>query len=162
MKWSDQPNLGGSTPLSAGRVQIFMRGKKAAPLGLTLSRGTHSSLELVNSSLAQLLRRGVFEQHVVFLNKIVETVFNKVHEHTLVLGRRELAPPLCYRRAELSVPWRAFAQFQPDAEPRQALLQMDCAPTRQVGRQSQINHGFRPLGAFSSALAGQATAARFL
>jgi hypothetical protein len=47
-----------------------MRSKQAAPLGLTLGRGTHWSLELVNSSLAQLLRRGVFEQHVVFLNKI--------------------------------------------------------------------------------------------
>jgi len=68
-----------------------------------LRDSSHSSLELVNSSPAQLLRRGVFEQHVVFLDKIVETLFDKAHQHPLVLGRRELAPPFCYCRPELSV-----------------------------------------------------------
>ena len=72
--------------------------------------GTHSARELVNGRLTELLGGGVF-RYVAVLDKILETLFDKTHEHLFALGCWERAPLLPYCSAELPVPPRALGWF---------------------------------------------------
>ena len=98
--------------------------------GRSSIEGAHSARKLVNSRLTELLGGGVF-RYIAVLDKIIETLFDKMHEHPFVLGRWERAPPLPYCRAELPVPRRALGWWVAlNAEPRKALQQIDFPSSR--------------------------------
>ena len=87
-------------------------------------------------------------RYVAFLDKIHETLFDKMHEYPFVLGRWERAPPLPYCGTELPVARRALGWWVVlNAESRKALQQIDFASTLDVGWQSQIKHRFSSLQA---------------